>query len=497
MTGRRIAKAAAACALFLSLCGTALAGKKKELATAPVPAQFSTSSALQAPKDAALLAEWWKNFEDPVLQSLIQRAIVSNLDVRVARAKLLEARATLRNTRAANQLPTVDLNGTYTRSRTSADNPQVLTLGGTTTTIPYVYDNYQAYFDASYEIDLFGGVRNTVKATRSDAEASADELRNTLISTLAEVAKDYIQLREYQEQLRIAREQAASQRDTVHITEVRNRAGLVSDLDVANARATVASTESTVPQLESKIGQQIHALALLLGKTPTELDAELTPVQALPTAVADIPAGLPSDLLRRRPDIRKAEANVQAAAARVGVQVSKLFPTITLTAQYGGQSGSSIGSLTDSAARFYSIGPTIQWGLLNYPALKANIRTYQAKRDQNVLTYQKTVLTAFQEVEDALMAYDKEKQRQKILAAEVEQYRRASTLALAKYTRGLTNFLDVLEAQRSLFTAEDSLAQSRTTVQTNLVSLYKALGGGWEKNDPVSATETMKNANRQ
>jgi NodT family efflux transporter outer membrane factor (OMF) lipoprotein len=471
----------------ITLCSTAIAGKKKEQVTAAVPAQFSTTSASQTPKDAALLAEWWKNFEDPELQSLIQRAVANNLDIRVARAKLLESRATLRNTRMENQLPTVNLDASYAHTRTSADNPQVLSLGGTQTTVPYVYGNYQAYFDASYELDLFGGVRNNVKATLADASASADDLRNTLVSTLAEVAKDYIQLREYQQQLQIAHEQEASQKGTLHITEVRNQAGLVSDLDVANASAVVSTTQSTVPQLESKISQQMHALALLVGKTPAELDAELTSAKPVPSAIAEIPAGLPSELLRRRPDIREAESNVQAAAARVGVQVSKLFPSITLTAEYGGQSGSSIVNLANSAARFYSIGPTIQWGLLNYPALKANIRTYQAKRDQKVLTYQKTVLTAFQEVEDALAAYDKEKQREKILRTEVEQYQRASSLALSKYTRGLTNFLDVLEAQRSLFTAQDSLAQSRAAVQINLISLYKALGGGWEKNDPVTA----------
>ena len=487
MRFNRITRTAASAVLCIAFCSTAIAGKKKEQATTAVPEQFSTTSTSQTPKDAALLAEWWKNFEDPELQSLIQRAIANNLDVRVARAKLLESRATMRNTRMANQLPTVNLDASYARTRTSADNPQILTLEGTQTTVPYVYGNYQAYFDASYELDLFGGVRNNVKATRADASASADDLRNTLVSTLAEVAKDYIQLRGYQQQLQIAHEQEASQKDTLHITEVRNQAGLVSDLDVANASAVVSSTQSTVPQLESKISQQMHALALLVGKTPAELDAELTSAKLVPSAIAEIPAGLPSELLRRRPDIREAESNVQAAAARVGVQVSKLFPSITLTAEYGGQSGSSIVNLANSAARFYSIGPTIQWGLLNYPALKANIRTYQAKRDQKVLTYQKTVLTAFLEVEDALAAYDKEKQREKILRTEVEQYQRASSLALSKYTRGLTNFLDVLEAQRSLFTAQDSLAQSRATVQTDLISLYKALGGGWEKNDPVIA----------
>jgi NodT family efflux transporter outer membrane factor (OMF) lipoprotein len=266
---------------------------------------------------------------------------------------------------------------------------------------------------------------------------------------------------------------------------VRNRAGLVSDLDVANAAASVAATQSSIPTLESNIGQQIHAISVLLGENPTELQSELSANAALPKQLSAIPVGLPSELLRRRPDIRQAERHLQAAAARVGVQTSKFFPSISLTTQYGGQSG-SIGNLVDAAARFYSIGPTIQWGLLNYSALRSNIRIYKARRDQQVFTYQKTVLTAFQDVENALIAYDKEQARQKILENEVAQYQQAASLALVKYTRGLSNFLDVLEAQRSLYSAQDSLVQSRATVSTNLIALYKALGGGWEKNDPVA-----------
>jgi NodT family efflux transporter outer membrane factor (OMF) lipoprotein len=404
--------------------------------------------------------------------------------VQAAVAKLRESRATLRNTRTSNQLPTVNVEGTYARSRTSTDNPQIPKLGGTETLIPSTYGIYQSYFDASYELDIFGGVRNQVKAARADAAASEEDLRKTLVSTLAEVARDYIQLREYQEQLRVARQNEASQQDTAQITRVRNKAGLVSDLDVANASASVAATQSSIPTLEREIGQEIHAIAVLVGQTPAELDAELTTSAGLPPAPAEIPVGLPSELLRRRPDIREAERNVQAAAARVGVQTSKLFPSISLTAEYGGQSG-SVGNLVASAARFYSIGPTIQWGLLNYPALKSNIRVYQAKRDEQVMTYQKTVLTAFQDVEDALVAYREERARQKILETEVAQYQKAASLSLIKYTRGLSNFLDVLEAQRSLYTAEDALVQCRATVEIDLISLYKALGGGWEKNDPV------------
>lgn len=459
--------------------------EKKDLITTNVPAQYAGASTSGVTQDVSSLAEWWNNFQDSELQSLIKRAITTNLDVRIARAKLRESRATLRNTQTSNQIPTVNIESSYNNSKTSQQNPQIPKLSGTTTLIPTTYGIYQAYFDASYELDIFGGVRNQVKAARADAAASEDDLRNTLVSMLAEVARDYVQLREYQEQLRVAKQNETSQQDTLKITQVRNKAGLVSDLDVANAAASVAATQSSIPSLESKIAQQIHAISVLLGENPAGLDAELSPNATLPKHVGAIPVGLRSELLRRRPDIRKAERNVEAAAARVGVQTSKLFPSISLTAEYGGQSG-TIGSLVNAAARFYSVGPTVQWGLLNYPTLRSNISVYKAKRDQQVLTYQKTVLTAFQDVEDALVAYDKEQARQNILEAEVAQRQQAASLALVKYTRGLSNFLDVLDAQRSLYNAQDSLVQSKATVQTNLIAVYKALGGGWEHNDPVA-----------
>jgi len=465
----------------------------KPVVTSPqAPPRYAEAPLEGVAKDLSSLAEWWQNFHDPELQSLIKRALTSNLDVRLARAKLRESRATLRNARFSKQIPAVNIDGSYTRSRTSSDNPQIpkLSSGGSQTTlIPTTYGVYQAYFDASYEVDIFGGVRNQVRAARADAAASEEDLRNTLISTLAEVARDYLQLRQYQQQLRVAEQNEASQQDTLNITQVRKKAGLVSDLDVANAAASLASTRSSIPTLQAKISEQIHAISVLLGQNPTDLDVELSKESGLPTAPAEIPLGLPSELLRRRPDIREAERNVEAAAARLKVQTSKLFPSISLTAEYGGQSG-SIGNLVNAAARFFSFGPSIQWEILNYPAVKSNIHIYQAKRDEQILTYQKTVLTAFQDVEDALVAYRTEQTREKVLETEVEQYRNAASLALTRYTRGLTNFLDVLEAQRSLYTAEDALVESRATLATNLISLYKALGGGWEKNDPVALPES-------
>jgi NodT family efflux transporter outer membrane factor (OMF) lipoprotein len=468
------------------LAGSLFAANKqdKPVVSVNVPERFAEAPSQQASTNLDSLAEWWNSFQDPELNSLIKRAMASNLDVKLARVRLVEARATLGNTRASMQLPTVNANGAYSRAKTSSANPQVPKISGTTSLIPSTYNSYEAYFDASYELDIFGGVRNQVKAARADAAASDEDLRKTLVSTLAEVARDYIHLRQYQTELQVARDNEASQQDTQRITQVRNKAGLVSDLDVVNASASLASTQSSIPTLESNISHQIHAISVLLGQNPGELTTELSSSASLPSDASGLPVGLPSELLRRRPDVREAERNVQAAAARVGVQVSKLFPSITISAQYGGQSGSA-GSLFDAAARYYGIGPTIQWGLLNYPALKTNIRVYKAKRDEPVVTYQKTVLTAFQEVEDGLVAYNHERERQAVLETAVGQYRRAANIAMAKYTRGLSNFLDVLEAQRSLYNAEDSLVQSRGAVQTNLISLYKALGGGWQLSDPA------------
>jgi multidrug efflux system outer membrane protein len=476
-------------------CGAAFARgsekKKGGITVAQAPLRYSEAPSEGVANDMSSLAEWWQNFADPELQSLIERAIASNLDVRLTRARLRESRATVSNTRFSNQRPTINMQGAYSRSKTSTENPltPVLSSSGTTKPlIPTTYGQFQAYFDASYEIDIFGGVRNQIKAARADATASEDDLRNTLVSTLAEVARDYLQLREYQERLRVVEQNEASQQDTLKITQVRKKAGLVSDLDVANAAASLAATRSSIPTLQAEISEEVHAISVLLGQNPSDLNAELSTNSRLPSAPSEIPVGLPSELLRRRPDIRQAEHNIEAAAARVKVQVAKLFPSISLTGEYGGQSG-TFGNLVNAAARFYTLGPSIEWGLLNYPALKSNIRIYEARRDEQMLTYQKTVLSAFQDVEDALVAYRTEQTREKILETEVEQYHDAAALALTKYTRGLTNFLDVLEAQRSLYSAEDALVQSRTTLQTDLISLYKALGGGWEKNDPVQVPE--------
>jgi NodT family efflux transporter outer membrane factor (OMF) lipoprotein len=470
-----------------TLTGCAI-GPKYRTPLVKTPAAFSQSGASNS-ANTADLAEWWKTFGDAKLTSLVERAIANNLDVQIAQARLREARASLRSTQAQKELPSGNFNANYSRSKTSSDNPQIPKLSGGSL-IPDTYGAYQSYFDASYELDLFGGKRHDVEASTAEAQSYEESLRSTFVSIVAEVGRDYLQLCQYQEQLAVAQRTEASRRDTLKITRVRYRAGLATDLDVANAAASVASTQASIPTMQSNATQMIHAISVLLGLNPAELSDELTSGGAIPASPPSIPTGLPSDLLRRRPDVRQTERNLTAAVARVGVQVSSLFPSITLTAQYGGQTGSAL-NLVDAAARFFTLGPQIKWGLLNYGATKANIHAAEARRDQQYITYQKTVLTAFQDVENALVSHNKEIERSAALDESVRQSRKAADVAMTRYTQGLTNFLDVLDAQRSLYSAEDSLVQSRAALDIDFITLYKALGGGWEANDPVARKDAI------
>ena len=449
------------------------------------PVTYAQAEGQKTTASTATLADWWKNFGDATLTSLVERTISNNLDVRIAQARLREARATLRYTEASYRLPSGSLNSTYTRSKTSTDNPQIPKLEGGTSLIPSTYGAYQTYLDASYELDLFGGIRREVESSTAQAQSQEESLRGTLVSAVGEVARDYLQLRQYQDQFAVARRTEESRRDTLKITQVRYKAGLATDMDVANASANLASTQAVIPTLESNISQVIHAISVLVGENPAELTDQLEELGSIPSTPSELPVGLPSDLLCRRPDIRQAERSLAAATADIGVQVSNLFPKITMTAQYGGQSGTAL-NLVNAAARFFTLGPQINWGLLNYSATKANVRASEAKRDQQYLAYQKSVLTAFQDVENALVSFKKNKERTAALEEQVAQYRKAADTAMTRYTKGLTTFLDVLDTQRALYNAEDSLVQSKSAVNIDLISLYKALGGGWERNDPVA-----------
>jgi NodT family efflux transporter outer membrane factor (OMF) lipoprotein len=299
-----------------------------------------------------------------------------------------------------------------------------------------------------------------------------------LLSLLAEVARNYIELRGFQRQVAIARDNVKSQQDTLELTRAKFNAGLTSDLDVARAEAQVESTTSQIPALQSLAAQSMHRLAVLAGQPPAALNARLSSVERIPAPPPEIPVGLPSELLRRRPDIRRAERNLAAATARIGVATADLFPRFTLSGALGLQS-SEFSSWGDSSSAFWSVGPGLSVPIFNAGRLRSNVTVQRARTDQALAAYEQAVLTSLEEVENALVAYRKEYVRRAALARAVDANQRAVALSQQLYQRGLSTFLDVLDAQRALYLTQDDLVRSDAAVSANAVALFKALGGGW------------------
>jgi multidrug efflux system outer membrane protein len=448
----------AATATLLSGCAVRTAHKT------PVPALPEAYSAAEqvsrVRQDNVDLAKWWREFDDPVLNSLVDRAITGNFDLRLAQDRVRESRATRSYTSANRRLPDTGMSGGFSERSSSSSGL------------------FQTGFDTSYELDLFGGAGASVKAATADAQATEENLNNTLVTVVAETARNYLELRESQERLALSQQTLKAQEEALRLAEIRLGAGLTSNFDTTRARAQAESTKAGIPVLEAQVQRTINAIALLLGSQPAAVQAELATAGVLPEAPPDVPIGLPSDLLRRRPDIRAAERGIAGSAARVGVAVSNLYPKFSLTSGGGGQSNALLNILS-GASRLWNFGSSFSWGLLNYPATKANIKAAESREQQSMITYEKTVLTALKDVEDALASYVKEKERQESLAKAVDANREALKLATIRYESGLSNYLDVLDAQRSLYSSQDGLVQSRANNTTNLVALYKAVGGGW------------------
>ena len=427
----------------------------------------------------ATATEWWKNFNDMEMDSLIARAVQSNLDLRVAVGRVREARAQY-GVASADLWPTLDTSASYARSLQSKNQPLIGSLPSfVEQQIPFENNVYQAGFDASWEIDVFGGKRRALQASSAQYAASQFSRRDVLVSLLGDVAQSYIDLRGYQQRLAIARENIDAQEKSLGITRDRFAKGLASELDVDQASAVLATTRADVPTLESSIQTSMHRVEVLLGQHPGSLQAELGPSAAIPPTPPLVPVGVPSDLLLRRPDIREAERQLAAATANIGVAKADLFPKFNLTGSYGLDSISTSDFFT-AKSQNWSVGPTVQWRIFDAGRIRANIRVQNALQEQALATYEKTVLTAFEEVENNLVSYAKEQDRRRSLQDAVLSNKRSLEVSQRQYANGLTDFLHVLDAERSLFSAQDALVQSDRTISANLVALYKSLGGGWE-----------------
>lgn len=415
--------------------------------------------------------QWWKAFQDPVLDSLISVAVKQNYSILTAIDRINMAKANLRMERG-NFFPTIGLNAGWTRQQSS----------GNTSELP---QSTQHYYDASlnmsWELDLFGSIRNRVKAQKENFAASKEEYTGTMVSLCAQVASAYINLRELQQELAVIQKNCASQEAVLKITEVRYNTGLVSKLDVAQAKSVFFSTKASIPQIESSINQYITTLAILLGTYPQEIRPTLESPGILPDYMEPIGVGLPADLLLRRPDIRSAERSVNAQAALVGASKSDWLPQIFLKGSLG-YAAKDLKDLTHHKSMTYEIAPALSWTLFKGTQLVNATKLAKAQLDEAINQFNQTVLTAVQETDNAMNAY-RNSIKQIVALREVRnQGQETLTLSLELYKQGLTPFQNVLDAQRSLLSYENQLVQARGYSLLQLIAMYQALGGGWSGN---------------
>jgi outer membrane protein, multidrug efflux system len=425
---------------------------------------------------------WWETLNDPELNCLIARAVQTNPDVLAATARIREARGE-RGVVTSGLFPQINATGSYTHTRDSQNLPGISELSGGSSGFQFSgleADLWQAGFDATWEIDVFGGTRRAIESASANVQAAVWDRRDVLVSLLAEVAVNYIELRGSQRELQIAQGNLGSQQQTLDLTRRRAEGGLVPYLDVAQQEAQVATTAATIPTFEAQIRLAIHHLGVLLGESPGALSDELSVVAPIPVGPSSVPPGVPSELLRRRPDVRRAERQLAAATAQIGVAVADFFPQFSVTGAMGTAS-QQIKKLFDYTSRSYDIAPGVTWDIFDAGKVYSNVKVQNALQAEALQTYRKAVLQSFQDVDDSLVSFNREQVRLQALREAVVANQRAVDLSTELFEKGSADFLSVLDAQRSLFAAEDAMAQSEEQVSANLVSLYKALGGGWQQ----------------
>ncbi len=424
------------------------------------------------------LGSWWRVLQDPVLEGLIEEAVKGNPDLHIARARLRKARA-LAGISSSKLFPEGGPQGSYeTYRRSDAALPSG---SGEMTAAPPRRrgDLYEIGFDASWEIDIFGGVRREIEAAEANLEATREALHDALVTLVGEVARNYLEMRGQQLRMEIAQRDLGARRTHAAIAESRFRAGLVSQLELARAQGEVAVAASRIPGLDNAILTALHRLGVLLGRAPASLVQELSGTGALPEIPDNLLAGLPSDLLRQRPDIRKAEREVAAATAQIGVSTADLFPRFSLTGSFGFMDESAE-DLSWSAGHFLRTSPAFRWPIMNFRRLLSAVDASRAIRDESLARYEKAVLNSLEEVENALVTLSREKRRAQALVEAVQANDVARRLAEELYQAGAQSYLAVLDAETALYDAQDQLARSRLHRTLGLVALYKALGGGWQ-----------------
>ncbi len=469
-------------AAMLGGCASLSVGPDYKVPELAMPGGWSISLSKegQSTKDASQnFVRWWRQLRDPQLDKLIDEALAGSLDLRLAQARLRQARAN-RSQAISGLFPTIQASTGGSRSN-AAD---VINRSAPRT----VYD---AGFDATWEIDIFGGTRRGIEAATADQESSEASLNNTRVSLVAEVAQNYIELRAYQQRLAIARKNLAAQTETLQITEWRNQAGLVGSSDVEQARTNREQTRAGIPDLEVGLTAAENRLAVLLGRNPGSLHQQLKENKPLPPLPDAIATGIPADVLRQRPDLIAAERTLAAETARVGQKLAQRFPSLNLGGSFGWQAY-SYGALGAAGTLARAVAGTLAATLFDGGKLRSAVEIQGAVQEQALISYQKSVLLALEEIENALQAYAQGRERVDARRAAADAARRAADLSRQLYQSGLADFQKVLETERTLLGAEDSLATAEAGMRTNLVKLYKALGGGWEDRVAAPAEPSTK-----
>lgn len=442
---------------------------------------------------------WWRVFGDPVLDRLVETAYGQNLTLQAAGVRVLQARAQL-GIAIGDLFPqTQNAFGSLTYNRQSARSPSQ--QGASSSLLSYA--QAQVGVQAAWELDFWGRFRRAIEAADATLLGSVADWDNALVSLTGDVATTYVQIRTLEERLTIARSNVDVQRESLNIAEIRFHGGTTSERDVEQARTVLASTEASIPQFEASLQQTKNALCVLLGLPPSPLDDILSGSSGIPVAPVQVTAGIPADLLRRRPDVRSAELRAAAQSAQIGVAKADLYPAFSLTGNFGFLSTDwGHYDLTDiflAKSRAWSVGPSVQWNFLNYGQITNNVRVQDAAFQALVADYGNVVLNAQREVEDGLVAFAKSQQRTDFLRLSSAAAARSQELAVLQYREGITDFTTVLTAEQNLLQEEDSLAVSRGDIPLGLIRTYRALGGGWEirQSDPVIPPEVREAMQRR
>lgn len=479
-----------ALAVPLAACSVGPDYRPQGAAELGIPQSFSVAAEQRARED---LTRWWDKFDDPQLASLVQRAQAASLDIAQAVTRLRQARESLVQSRAA-LLPNLSTSGGYTRNQPLRGGSTTVTLpDGTVTSFSRgASDNFSLGLDATYQLDVFGGVRRGVESAQAGYEAAGYDVAAVLISVEAETARNYVLARAAQAQLANARSALALQDDNLQIAQWRVQAGLVSTLDQEQARAQRAQTAATIPTLEANYNGFVSRLGVLTGQPPGALKAELATVKPIPSGPKSVAAGIPADALRQRPDLRAAERNLASATAQIGVAQAQLYPALAIGGSIDAGS-SALSSLFDvlTGRLFANVAQTIFDAGRN----RSQVRSARAAADSAFLTYKQTVLTSLEDIENAIVALQAAQRREADFREALDAANNQALLARLQYRSGLTDFTTLNQAENQLLSAQNGLTQAQSDQSTALIQLYLALGGGWDSSTTPQALTTGNTAN--